>query len=1050
MLVVDQFEELFTQPDVEVDPFIQALLKLVEIPNVYLILTVRADFYPDLMETLLWENIRSHRFEVLPLKGRRLRQAIIKPSEGVKVYIETALVERLVIEAEGEAVALPLIQETLVLLWEKLERRFLSLRAYNFLIENYSNKYIDRKKSTGLEIAIANQADATLAYLGKEEQSIVRRIFMRLIHFGEGRADTRRQQTVEQLMALDDEPELFNSTLLHLADRRLLTLSGEADEVKKKVDIAHEALIEGWPTLSSWLSERKEAEVIRRKLMRRVEDWIGFGKSKNRGLLDEAQLIEAKRWLNSQDSIDLGHDKSLLELVKISEHAINQNLEYKRLLLTKAQRRAKIAIVLALTACTTAVSFLVQLSQTLQSEINSLTALSIAYHAENKKPEALVSSIKAVQKLKSPLFQIQHNLHLLSDTTRNKAIASLAKSVYEIRELNRLEGHSAPIKSISFSPNGQFIASASDDYFIIVWNINGKIVNNWIADASRVTSLDFSPVKGENQIVSGSMDGTVTLWNLNGKPEWKNKYHNLPIKSVRFSNNGKKIAVTSDDGTISIIDKKNSTKLESLKSHNDTVSSAIFSPIENIIASASLDKTVKIWDLSNRQNETTLKHSSLVNSVEFSPTGKVIATGSEDGKIRFWSKEGKNLLDIADHKAPVNDIKFISENQIASAGNDKSIKLWSINRQDNTFTSKLIDTLKGHTGVISSLSTSKSKNRRILASAGNDNTIKFWNLERNPYLKILEGHTSPVRQLSFSPDSRYLATVSLGENAIIWKLVGDTYINQKKLTGYHKLDFLPKSGSPAIALASSDNMIKLWNLEQNKVTKIIGEHSDVIHSIKFSTNNSMLASTSWDRTLKIWSMKSETISNLFELKNNQYTHIDFSSDSKKIALATEDKSLQIWNFQQNQLTPVGSHKETIRDISFSPDNKKIASASNDNTVQLWSIDRERERSILSHEGNVTSVDFSTSGDVIISASNNKIHLWNREGQELIRFESIEDTFIDADFSPDGRNVVAASKDSRVVIWNLELENLLNQGCDWLANFNQNKSNSTSIDYSICK
>jgi hypothetical protein len=135
LLVVDQFEELFTQAGAEAIPFQQALLKLMEIPNVYLILTVRADFYADLMGSLLWEKIRSHRSdEVLPLNEKGLRQAIVRPAEGVDVYIESALVERLLVDARGEPGILPLLQETLVLLWEKLERRFLPLKAYDELL----------------------------------------------------------------------------------------------------------------------------------------------------------------------------------------------------------------------------------------------------------------------------------------------------------------------------------------------------------------------------------------------------------------------------------------------------------------------------------------------------------------------------------------------------------------------------------------------------------------------------------------------------------------------------------------------------------------------------------------------------------------------------------------------------------------------------------------------------------------------------------------------------------------------------------------------------
>src|SRR5438874_10229002 len=110
---------------------------------------------------------------------------------------------------------------------------------------------------SGLAVAIAMKADATLADLAPAQQAIARRIFVRLIQFGEGRADTRRQQPLAALRAAGDDPALFDATLRHLTDNRLLTLRGEEGSADRKVDIAHEALIAGWPALQGWLIERR-------------------------------------------------------------------------------------------------------------------------------------------------------------------------------------------------------------------------------------------------------------------------------------------------------------------------------------------------------------------------------------------------------------------------------------------------------------------------------------------------------------------------------------------------------------------------------------------------------------------------------------------------------------------------------------------------------------------------------------------------------------------------------------------------------------------------
>jgi hypothetical protein len=183
-------------------------------------------------------------FEVIPLNANGLRQAIVRPAEKVGIFVEAALVERLVADAAGEPGVLPLIRETLVLLWERVERRFLPLSAYQALVlprSAYGPSAPDNR--TGLQVAMARRADSTLAALTLGQQAITRRMFLRLIQFGEGRADTRHQQPVAALRASSDDPALFDQTLQHLADHRLVTLSGEEQAADKKVDLAHEALI---------------------------------------------------------------------------------------------------------------------------------------------------------------------------------------------------------------------------------------------------------------------------------------------------------------------------------------------------------------------------------------------------------------------------------------------------------------------------------------------------------------------------------------------------------------------------------------------------------------------------------------------------------------------------------------------------------------------------------------------------------------------------------------------------------------------------------------
>lgn len=480
--------------------------------------------------------------------------------------------------------------------------------------------------------------------------------------------------------------------------------------------------------------------------------------------------------------------------------------------------------------------------------------------------------------------------------------------------------------------------------------------------------------------------------------------HTNNVLSVDFSPDGKIIASASDDKTIKLWT-QNGRLIRTITGHTGGVLSVSFSPDGEIIASTSVDNTTKLWRRDGTLITTLEGHTNDVTCLAWSPDGQTIVTGSADNTVKLWQRNGTLIRTLSGHIDWVLGVNFSPSGDIfASVSADKTIKLWQSD-------GKLINTLTGHKDAIQNVAF--SPDGKIMATASEDKTVKLWRRD-GTLINTLFGHTNLVLDVNFSPDGQIVASGSADKTIKLWNQNG---VLLKTLSG-HGNGVRSVTWSPdghIFASASDDNTVKLWKIDSKLLKKLTG-HNDWVNSVTFSPDGQTLATVSADSTIKLWRRDTTLIKTLKGHKD-WVLDVNFSPDGEMIASASEDKTVNLWQKDGTLIKTLYGHTESVTSVSFSPDGELIASASKDKTIKLWTKNGILLHTLYGHENSVWGVRFSPDGEIIASASDDtNVKLWHRNGKAIATLKGHNSPVNWVSFSPNGQIIASAGDDKTVKLW----------------------------------
>ena len=296
------------------------------------------------------------------------------------------------------------------------------------------------------------------------------------------------------------------------------------------------------------------------------------------------------------------------------------------------------------------------------------------------------------------------------------------------------------------------------------------------------------------------------------------------------------------------------------QAHTDYIKAVTFSPDGALIASASNDSTVRVWDIATAAEVLTLPHETWVQTVAFSPDGTLIATGGDFAEaVRIWDATTGALeteLVIPDRFVFVYSLAFSPDGMLIASGTT----------QDSA------------------------------SDGAHGNAVLLWGLDGAWQEKaILKGHTDWVRSVAFSPDGTHLASAANDGTARVWEVAsGDEVLTLAHPNYVSSVAFSPDGA--LIVTGCEDGIVRLWDAATGESVAELAGHSDSVNGVAFSPDGTLIASASNDETVRLWAFDGT-----WQEKATLRGHTDwvrsvaFSPDGALLGSASDDGSVILWD-----------------------------------------------------------------------------------------------------------------------------------------------------------